>query len=430
MRLPHATARTRPPNIRDGRVQYGHKNVERGPLNVRAGRPLAWVRVLVLALTLIGSSHGAAAEAEQSRPATPEGRRLLGYYVPYDSTSWAVLESQAPAIDVVALQWVTIDACGRLTSQENQTLKQVARDRGIQILPSLLTNANWLNQRILTDPETTDRALAEIVAYVEAERYDGFDLDLEAVRPADRNAYTAFVARLAAALHERGKMLALAIPAKSSDTTTGWAGAYDYAALGQHADLITIMAYEFHGAWGEPGPVAPLDGVERTVAFAVSQIPSEKVLLGLAFYGFDWNTTSGGARYLGYPEAAALSERYGVPIGIDPSSQSATFRYRATAGDAPPTPLRPPVPLHEIVTRQAPPCPVPTPPPAPTPTPRPSAPPDAIQDHVVWLEESASAAVRLELASRYQTGGVATWRLGHEDPPTWEVVRRWRQGGP
>jgi spore germination protein len=398
---------------------------------MRTCRPLAALRILLLlSFALLGSVPEAPARADEVRPPTPAGKRLLGYYVPYDSTSWAVLESQSPHIDTVALQWVTIDACGRLTSQENQTLKQFARSQGIQILPSLLTNSNWLNQRILTDPETTDRALAEIVAYVEAEGYDGFDLDLEAVRPADRDAFTAFVARLAAALHERGKPLALAIPAKQSDTTTGWAGAYDYAALGKHADLITIMAYEFHGAWGEPGPIAPFDGVERTVAFAVSQIPSEKVLLGLAFYGFDWNTTSGGGRYLGYPEAAILSERHNVPPVVDPKTRSVTFRYQAPAGDTPPKPIRPPAPPHEIVTRQAPPCPVPTPVPGPTPTPRPSAPPDAIQQHVVWLEESTGAAARLELANRYGIGGVATWRLGHEDPPTWEVVRRWRQAGP
>jgi spore germination protein YaaH len=53
-----------------------------------------------------------------------------------------------------------------------------------------------------------------------------------------------------------------------------------------------------------------------------------------------------------------------------------------------------------------------------------------MQDHEVWLEESTSAAARLPLADRYQTGGVATWRLGHEDPTVWTVVERWRRGEP
>jgi spore germination protein len=212
--------------------------------------------------------------------------------------------------------------------------------------------------------------------------------------------------------------------------TTGWAGAYDYAALAPHADLITIMAYEYHGAWGSSGPVAPYDWVDQVLAFATSQMPAEKVLLGLAFYGYDWNTTSGGARSLGYHQAARLAEQYQVPIALDPATRSATFRYRAPAGDPVPTA----VPLsrlqHEISERAAPPCPVARPTATPTPTPRPTPVPGAIQDHEVWLEESASAAARLELASRYQVGGVATWRLGHEDPRVWAVLQQWRHGGP
>ena len=385
--------------------------------------------VAILVLAMLGGSATAVPDGVVASP--PEsGRRVLGYYTPYDPTSWATLEAHADRIDLVATQWVTIDACGRLASQDDQSLKRFAQARGILVLPTLLTLSNWLNHRLLTDDETSARAIAEIVAYVTAEGYDGFDLDLEAVPADDRAAYTAFVARLAAALHERGKVLALAVPAKSTDTTTGWAGAYDFAALGAHADLITVMAYEFHGAWGGPGPVAPYDSVERVVAFATSQIPPEKVLLGIATYGHDWNTTSGGARYLGHPEVAALAARHGVSLTLDPASRSATVRYQAPGGEAPPVVARPSAPQHEITKREPPSCAVTDPAPAPTPTPRPTPAPDAIQEHEVWIEESASAAARLPLADRYGTGGIAIWRLGHEDPPFWDVVGRWRRGEP
>src|SRR5205085_1676711 len=149
------------------------------------------------------------------------------------------------------------DACGGLGSSDDQTLKRFARSREIPVLPSLVTFSGWLNHRILTDDEISTRTVSEIVEYVVAEGYDGFDLDLEGVWPEDRAAYTRFVVRLAAGLHDRQKTLALALPAKTSDTTTGWGGAFDYAALGPHADLITIMAYEYHGSWGEPGAIAP-----------------------------------------------------------------------------------------------------------------------------------------------------------------------------
>jgi spore germination protein YaaH len=153
------------------------------------------------------------------------------------------------------------------------------------------------------------------------------------------------------------------------------------------------------------------------------------VLLGLAFYGFDWNTTSGGARALSYSQAAALAEHHDAPLTLDPATQSATFRYRAPAGDRPPPRAQPPAPQHEVTVREPPPCPVAAPVPS-TPTPRPAPPPGALQQHEVWLEESMSAAARLELADRYGAGGVATWRLGLEDPRVWEILERWRTGQP
>ena len=251
-----------------------------------------------------------------------------------------------------------------------------------------------------------------------------------AVRAGDRPPYTEFVKRLAEALHARGKLLALAVPPKSTDTTTGFGGAFDYAALGQHADLVTVMGYEWHGAWSGPGPIAPYDNVEKVVAFSVSQMPPEKVVLALAFYGWDWNVTSGGSRYIGHPEAAALSERHGTPLEMTPDSRSATFRYRAPAGERPPDVTRPPALGHEITARRPPPCSVTDPAPAPTPTPRPVPPPDAIQEHEVWLEEHESAVARLALAERHGVGGVALWRLGHEEARVWPALDAWRRGAP
>lgn len=388
----------------------------------------ALVLPVLFSVPAIGAEQDPGRSPSEPRPAT--GRLVLGYYVPYDTTSWASLQSQARSIDVVAVQWVTIDACGRLTTDDDQTLKQFAQAQGIRVLPSLLTYSGWLNNRILTDPETTTTALDQIVEYVVAEGYDGFDLDLEAVRADDRAAYTDFVRRLADALHARAKVLALAVPPKSTDTTTGFGGAFDYAALGRHADLVTVMGYEWHGAWSGPGPIAPYDSVEKVVAFATSQMPPEKVVLALAFYGWDWNTTSGGARYLGHPEAAALAERHGVPMEIAPDSRSATFRYRAPAGEQPPAVARPPALDHEIAVRRPPACAVTDPAPAPTATPRPVPPPDAVQEHEVWLEEHESAVARLDLAGRHGVGGVALWRLGHEEPRVWSALAAWRLGAP
>src|SRR5207245_2407550 len=89
----------------------------------------------------------------------PANRLVLGYYVPYDATSWASLVDHVDGLDIVAAQWVTIDACGNLASRDDQTLKQLAQQHNVKILPSLLTLSGWLNHELLADDETSAHAV-------------------------------------------------------------------------------------------------------------------------------------------------------------------------------------------------------------------------------------------------------------------------------
>jgi spore germination protein len=307
-------------------------------------------------------------------------------------------------------------------------VKAFAHEHNIKVVPSLFTLSGWLNHELLSDEPTRENFIQQIVEYTVSENFDGFDLDLEGVDAGDRDPLSALTSDVANALHGRGKLLTTAIPAKERDATTGWAGPYDYAAIGAAADLITVMAYEYRGPFSGPGSVAPIDWVERVAAFSTSQIPPDKVLLGLAFYGYDWNVTSGGTRSVGYQLAAALAAHFQAEAQFDPRQQSLTFVYTHIAGEAGVSETRLTQPRHAISTRQMPTCD--KVPPSATPTPAARKPPPAAgtpEQHEVWLEDSTSAAARLQVARRYQVGGVAAWRLGIEDPGVWPVLADWRE---
>jgi spore germination protein len=396
-------------------------------MRIQSGIGFGLVATPRLALFIVlGCVLATAAGAPRAWARQGEAKVVVGYYVPWDGAAWASLERHAQSLDVVAAQWVTIDACGNLGSRDDQTLKQFARARGLKVVPSLFTASGWLNHQLLADDDTAAHAVEQIVNYTVAENYDGFDLDLEGVDAADRPELTRFVSWLSSALHDAGKLFTLAIPAKERDVTVGWAGAFDYAALGAEADLVTIMAYEYHGPFSGPGSVAPYGWVSRVTAFATSQIPPEKVLLGLAFYGYDWNTTSGGTRALGYAQAMALAERYEAGAGFEPDQQSLTFGYSGLAGEPVPTSAQIAAPNHTYTVRQPPACDVEQP--APSPPPPIPQPPEAgtLQAHEVWLEDSQSAAARLQLAAQFGAAGVAAWRLGLEDPQVWPLLDAWR----
>ena len=173
---------------------------------------------------------------------------------------------------------------------------------------------------------------------------------------------TAFVAQTSSALHSQGKLLTVAVPPKERHVAVGWSGAYDYAALGAAADLVTVMAYAYRGAFSGPGSIAPYNWVDRVLAFATQQIEPDKVLLGLAVYGYDWNVTAGGTRSLGNTQAAALAARYATPIDFDPVDPVRHIQLRRSGGRRATAARRLAAGDHDVTVRTPPPCDTPSPP--------------------------------------------------------------------
>src|SRR5450756_7703 len=70
----------------------------------------------------ISTAVTAASSTQFQGTAGAAKRTVLGYYVPYDATSWASFQAQAAALDYVDAQWVTADACGNVGSRDDRTL--------------------------------------------------------------------------------------------------------------------------------------------------------------------------------------------------------------------------------------------------------------------------------------------------------------------
>jgi spore germination protein len=69
------------------------------------------------------------------------------------------------------------------------------------------------------------------------------------------------------------------------------------------------------------------------VSFAVSQIPREKVYMGIPNYGYDWTLPferGNAAQTIGNQAAVRRAERYGAAFKFDEKSQSPFFEYYLT----------------------------------------------------------------------------------------------------
>lgn len=202
-----------------------------------------------------------------------------------------------------------------------QDLIARAEDLGLAVLPAVqnLGDSGFDAgpvRAMLADPAARARHVAALAGDVVGDRLDGLNLDYESLAPGDRDAFTAFVAELGAALHARGKRLTVCVPARTSaDPTWDAPRAFDYVGLAHMADELVYLAYDWSWPGGEPGPIAPLGWVREVARFAVAASPAASVRLGLPLYGYDW----GGPRTLPVPQrdlptwGAARGEPMGPP---------------------------------------------------------------------------------------------------------------------
>lgn len=76
--------------------------------------------------------------------------------------------------------------------------------------------------------------------------------------------------------------------------------------LGEVSDGIFIMGYDFHRPQSaNAGPVAPITGIEKTLAQFLTQTSADKLILGVPYYGYNWvveNSSNGAARLEGSDE--------------------------------------------------------------------------------------------------------------------------------
>lgn len=311
--------------------------------------------------------------------------RTNGYAYPFISRE--LLSAELPYMSYLTPFTYGIDASGSLLPLADEMLLSEAGRLGTVPLMHLstLTEADTFSSeravRILTDPALQSALIEQIVATISAKGYRGLDVDFEYIPAAQREAYAAFIGSLRDRLAPMGLPVIVALAPK---TYAGQPGllyeAHDYALLGAAADFVLLMTYEWGYTAGPPMAVSPLPSVRQVLDYAVTEIPREKIYLGISNYGYDWplpfvqGTTR--ARSISNQEAVEMALRYGAEIRYDQTAQSPWFTYTAPDG----TP------------------------------------------HEVWFEDARSMSAKLLLIQEYGLFGAGYWNLMRPYPQGWTVL--------
>ena len=191
---------------------------------------------------------------------------------------------------------------------------------------------NYLISVLVNNWEVRSTLIRELLYTIEEKGFQGVDIDFEFILAQDRDSFTSFVAQVRSEVNKLGYPVSVALAPKTSDTQTGllYEGK-DYEGLGEAADSVLLMTYEWGYTYGAAMAVAPLNKVREVVEYAITKIPPQKIDLGIPNYGYDWTLpfVRGESRALtiGNVEAVQIAIENGADIQFDETAMSPWFRY-------------------------------------------------------------------------------------------------------
>ena len=294
----------------------------------------------------------------------------------YPSISPLVLEEWLPDLTNIYNFSYGVNADGSLTDLNDYRLTTAAADAGVGAV-MVLTPFNEAGQfsseiaeLVLQDPQARQNLIEGVLATLLDKGMSGVDFDFEYIEKDNRDLYVSLVRETAARLRPYGFTTTVALAPKTSAEQEGllYSG-HDYAGMGQAADYVLIMTYEWGYTFGPPMAVAPINKVREVLEYGLTEIPAEKILMGIPNYGYDWTLPfvkgESMARKITIDDGSAIAESYGAQIFYDEEAQAPYFFY--TDEDD--------------------------------------------FEHIVWFENQKSLSAKLSLIEEYGLAGAGYWNI-------------------
>ncbi len=263
----------------------------------------------------------------------------------------------------------------------------------------------------LANEPAMEKFLTSLDSVLLAYPITGINIDIEysgEKSPELRQGMTELMRKLRQHLDNKYQSTTLSIDVYASASSDN-KGLWDLPELAKYVDYIVVMAYDFHQrSSGQAGPVAPLfsedqkwgSDINAHLKLFLDQVPREKILLGIPFYGYGWQTDASTARANTY-ENSGFTVSYKKAKELLNLSRGGTSEDNTWVGvsqirqgfdeDA----------LSPYITYQQ-------------------------DDHLytIYYENPQSIAYKLEYARQLDLAGIAIWALGYEDQERelWEVI--------
>lgn len=281
-------------------------------------------------------------------------------------------------VNTLSPRWFFLGPSGELENVIDPTLIAWAHRNGKQVWAMVGNRSDSANTHaMLTDPSQRLAFIQKLSAQVKQYGIDGLNIDFENMLPEDKDAFTAFVSELHAAMTSLSAELSINV---SPDFGTDWTEVFDYAALGNHAEYVVLMSYDEH--WGGSpiaGSVSSLPWLSQGLEALLAKVPASKVILALPLYTRKWAEDAYGK--VSSTEWSLLQQNATVN----------TYKLKPVWDDI----------LGQYYTQYFEPSVL----------------------NRIWLEDGRSLAGKMTLGESYSLAGYGYWYMGGESVDVWASLR-------
>lgn len=254
-----------------------------------------------------------------------------------------VLEAALPYLTYVIVFGYGFNEDGSLIEVDDIDIIEMSHEYGVSVFLGLTsinadgTFGSGKIERLLTDLDFQNMVIEELINVIQRKNAQGLDIDMEYISPSLRTEFAAFVENATRQLNAVGLETHVDLAPKTSADQIGTLyEAHDYGLLGNAANLVFLMTYEWGYTYGPPMAVAPLPSVKRVLDYALTEIPADKIFLGIPNYGYNWKLPYEkgvtAAVTLGNLTAVNLAIENNAEIIFDEFSQSPYFYYTDPEG--------------------------------------------------------------------------------------------------
>lgn len=327
--------------------------------------------------TASNNTNGDASATPPSVPVSSHANPFVFLmYMSGSDASIADIRQYLPNVNEVAPSGFYLNSDASIGGAPTTSSLSFANGKKIEAVPRLSSGDSSAISAVLSNATLRTKLVNNIMTIIHNYQLSGVSIDFEIVPTDQRDNFTAFLHQLYGLMHPLGEQLSVALPAVTNPSTEYWDDGYDFQGIGQNVDYAVIMAYDYSYPGGSPGPIAPVWWVNKAATYAVSQIPSNKVLLGLDVYGYDWGDSYASA--------------WDIP-SLDSQVQT---NHISTQWDAPDE-----APYYTYT--------------------------ESGVEHTVYYENAQSIAAKILVAQQQHLAGIAVWRAGLEDASIAQVLSKY-----